>query len=178
MNKTGRTDLIDEILTQKLDEPGRSEKGVNVVSVLLFFMLIFFVSFILISYIALKTSENVEKNEQAQHLRICSTYINMVLRQNDRLDCVELLNLDGDFADYKGLLIRKFAGEDDLNLAIFYKDKTLYELIFKDRFEPALAEKIVEIEDFEVSKNGNLIRLEISSKTKTVERFIALRTGS
>ncbi len=149
-------------------------KSVNKISVILFFLLIFLISTLIVLKISNTSNDAMEKNEENTSIRVASSYINMMIRQNDN-GKISLLELDGEYEDYKGLLIEDYIGVKGLKAAIFYKNNTIYEAIYEDEFDPELSEKIIEIDGLSFSKDGDLIEINISSSNKTIKRFINLR---
>lgn len=174
-DKNQKLSLIDDVLDQRIELEDHRVKSIHNVSILLFFLIIFLVSSILVLYIAVKSSENVKGNDEAQKLRICSSYINMVIKQNDRRGAISLLKDHEGFENYEGLMIKNYAGDENLSLVIFYEGVTLYELIMTDSFDRDLAEEIIDINDFSLEREKNLITLKLTGPTRMLKRTFYLR---
>ncbi len=148
--------------------------SVNKVSIVLFFLLIFLSSTLIVLEISNKSSDEISKNKENEKIMIVSSYINMMIRQNDN-GKIEIIESKNEFKDCKGIIINDFVGEKDLKVAIFFKDNTIYESIYEEDFDPELSEKIYDIDDFLVKKDGDLIEIAISSQDRTVKKYINLR---
>lgn len=120
--------------------------------------------------IVLKSSDSVDKTRELEKARIALSYVNMMIRQNVGSDNIR------PFEEEEGLVIEDYAGVEDLNCAIYFKEGYLYEATYNGDFSEDYAEKIVDLASMEMKllDEGVLVRLEI--RGGELERFVAFRS--
>ncbi len=168
-------DVINNTLTEEIENTKSKLKSINTTTIIIFFLLIFLISSILVLQISIKSSEAVNFNKENSKLRIASSYINIVIKQNDVADKIKPLSDIN--AKYNGILIKDYADIENLKLAVFHKDGAIYESLFEDEFDPTLSEKIIDIEDFDVTIEDDLLCVIITNKNKSIIRYISFRAG-
>ncbi len=168
-------DIINDTLTGEHQNTKSKLKSINTTTIIIFFLLIFLISSILVLQISIKSSEAVSFNKEDSKLRIASSYINIVIKQNDVSDTIKPLSTEN--TEYQGIIINNYADVENLKLAVFFKDGAVYESLFEGDFDPKLSEKIIDIEKFDIKIKDDLISVEIANKNKTIKRYISLRAG-
>lgn len=120
--------------------------------------------------IVLKSSQSVEKTRELEKARIALAYVNMMIRQNGGEDNIKVF--DGE----EGIIIENYAGVEDLNCAIFFKDGTLYEATYNGAYSEDYNEKIVDLRHMEMELSSGGLRLRLEIYGGVLERFVALRS--
>ncbi len=164
-----------EDFSEKLEEKSKT-KSLHTISMIIFFLVIFLFSSILVLQISVKSSNAVKDNMANKKIRVASSYMSMIIKQNDSMGSISLINFDDKYKDYKGILIKNYAGIDDLKAAVFYKDGWIYESIYEGNFDPELSEKVIEADGFEISMEESILCYEISYHDKKIKRYISLRS--
>lgn len=121
--------------------------------------------------IVLKSSENADKTRELEKARIALSYVNMMIRQNAGEGNVRPFG-EG------GILIENYAGVEDLNCAVYFKEGCLYEATYSGDFSEDYAEKIVELNHMDIAVLAQGVRVRLELYGGVMERFIAFRSLS
>ncbi len=143
-------------------------------AILLFILIIALGTGAITLKLSIKVADLAEVNKSSESARIALSYVNMMVKQNDSKGNIRSAEPE---LGLNGMIIDNYMGEEDLSIAVYFEDGTLYECLYSETFDKTLSEKVVDIEYVEFSVGKNDLHIEVTYGKKSLLKYIHFRTS-